>query len=53
MKNKFVDNKIFILFLFLIFMIWSVFIITFFHLDNRLEKLENKINYDMEVKYDK
>jgi len=50
--NNFLENKIFMLFLFLFFMIWSVLIIFYLDIDNRLDKIENKIYFDMEVNYE-
>lgn len=48
MKDNYLENKIFILILFLMFVMWSTFILLFIWLDNRTTKIENK----MEVIYE-
>ena len=48
MRDRFLENKIFILILFLMFVMWSTFIIFFIWLDGRTTKIENK----MEVIYE-
>lgn len=48
MRDRFLENKIFILILFLLFVMWSTFILLFIWLDTRTTKLENK----MEVMYE-
>lgn len=53
MRSDYIENKIFILFLFLIFMLWAVLILFYFQIDKRIEKIENIIIYDMEVNNDK
>lgn len=47
--NRYLENKIFILILFLIFILWATLILFITWIDKRVEKLENKTEVIYEI----